>query len=332
MPRDMSYRKPVPVYIPSPPLSPLTKQESSSERHCSRGAPPLPREWREIIERALTSSDSTAPTLRLSSNSSSGCPDVQLKRRNSTNTSIVFKNPALIRRESAWSAAHFSQEEKCERQLHHIYRPPTPPIRTHRPKRRKIEIEPEEWDSCSTLPIGSAAMRLQNSRSTGRTLVAIPPEESPPLGLAGGKEGWEVMAGGGWTDTLKKWLRMAHPTSPHIPDGQDQQPANSRTHYHIPSPFEPQYQHPSNLSDLQETEGGERRAARPHEPWRPPPSFVRNGKRLAHISDELSPKKRHSAELLSLPSVAAVGNLRLVGQEEFRRYVEAKEVGEYSDI
>src|SRR6266550_970728 len=35
MPRDMSYRKPVPRYIPSPPPSPATAQEESNFEECS---------------------------------------------------------------------------------------------------------------------------------------------------------------------------------------------------------------------------------------------------------------------------------------------------------
>ncbi|KAF8746025.1 hypothetical protein AX14_004307 [Amanita brunnescens Koide BX004] len=192
MPRDMSYRKPVPQYIPSPPPSPSTAQEeSSSEEHSSEKIPPLPTEWREAIERALSLSNSAASSLTPSLDSSSDESD-QPNRHHSIYMSNVTKRPAHTRSDSACSAAILSQEEKHQRQLHHVYRPPTPPL----PKQRKHESSAEWLDSRSTLPniprvekFHSTAMRLQRSHSTGQTLVAASPvKESPAMAAFAGRK------------------------------------------------------------------------------------------------------------------------------------------------
>lgn len=139
--------------------------------------------------------------------------------------------------------ANLSQEER--RQRHHrvcpnitgqiinvltllkSFRPPTPPLRTDRPKKRRTEQSVEWLDSCSTVRIqsssvhcrtdvhygqlpntsrvggfSSTAMRLQRSRSTGRTLVATSPvKESPPMMTFAGRRG---QLSSTWTSTLKR--------------------------------------------------------------------------------------------------------------------------------
>jgi len=215
MPRNMSYRKPVPEYIPSPPPSPLTAQEkSSSEEYSTEEVPPLPTEWREAIGRALSSSNSAAPSPTPPSDSSS--EELVLNRHHSICTSnVIIKRPAYVRSDSACSAATLSQEEKRQRQLHRIYRPPTPPLPTHQPKQRKIELSVEWLDSCSTLPnisrvekFHSTSMRLQRSRSTGQTLVAgSPVKESPAMTAFAGRNE-ELSSAATLTSTMKRICRQ----------------------------------------------------------------------------------------------------------------------------
>jgi len=210
MPRNMSYRKPVPRYIPSPPPSPTTAQASSNFEECSgEEIPPLPTEWREAIERALTLGNSVASFPNPSPSSSSEESD---DRHHSICTSNIAKRPTFIRRESDSSVAYLSQEEKRQRQLHHTFRPPTPPLRTDRPKQRRIEQSIEWLDSCSTLPntsrierFSSTGMRLQRSRSTGRTLVATSPvKESPAMITFAGRREQLSSNAATWTSTLKR--------------------------------------------------------------------------------------------------------------------------------
>lgn len=194
MRRNMSYRKPVPVYIPSPPQSPSAKEEELDyDYNFLPEAPPLPSEWREAIERALSSDHNavsyppTAPSP--GSSSESDYPHRQRQQVSRDNhdleCSIFSRRTTLVTRESMFSAAGLSQEERTQRHPHHIYRPPTPPLPTYRPKRRKTDSKGEWWDSYTTLSeihheegrVASTAMRLQSSRSTGRTLITTPVKE-----------------------------------------------------------------------------------------------------------------------------------------------------------
>ncbi|KAG1752720.1 uncharacterized protein EDB91DRAFT_1243486 [Suillus paluster] len=67
--RVSSYRKPVPKFIPSPPASPRGSPTSSANRlsfsHASANsdAPPLPPDWRDVIDRAVSRDRRTTPTL-----------------------------------------------------------------------------------------------------------------------------------------------------------------------------------------------------------------------------------------------------------------------------
>ncbi|KAF8351394.1 hypothetical protein F5887DRAFT_937266 [Amanita rubescens] len=204
MPRDMSYRKPVPKYIPSPPPSPTKAQEESNFEQCSgEEIPPLPTEWREAIERAVTLGNSVASFPNLSPTSSSEQSDVQ--HHSICASYHIVKRPTYIRRESGSSVAR-------QRQLRHTFRPPTPPLRTDRPKQRRIEQSVEWLDSCSTLPnmsrverFSSTAIRLQSSRSTGRTLVATSPvKQSPEMMTFAGRRDRLSSCGAPWTSTLKR--------------------------------------------------------------------------------------------------------------------------------
>lgn len=130
---------------------------------------------------------------------------------------------------------------------------------------------------------------------------------------------------------------MANANTTHLPnDGHTN--TGTQSHYDIPNHFQPQYQTPSNLSDFQEGEGTEYRENWLRGLWRQLPSIIGNAIQPARISDqmlyeEITPEQAHSlertygSELLNL--CGANGDPRLIGWDNFKGYVEAKEVGEY---
>ncbi|PPR07038.1 hypothetical protein CVT26_005239 [Gymnopilus dilepis] len=69
MQRSMSYRKPVPEYIPSPPSSPLHESDPVAQEP-EKDLPPLPQNWREVVAAKImqASSDTTHTSLSSSQN------------------------------------------------------------------------------------------------------------------------------------------------------------------------------------------------------------------------------------------------------------------------
>jgi len=234
MPRNMSYRKPVPKYIPSPPLSPSTEHgQLNLEETFGQEVPPLPREWREAIEQALSSDNFAASTLICGSLEGTDIEPIHVYSPNPS------RRATFITRGSVCSAAWQCREEKQQRQPHHIYRPPTPPLPSYRPKRRRTDFDEYDWwDSCTTLPdtsrmerTGSIAMRLQRSGSTSKTIVATPTKGDTSMTFVDRKSGFAItttsrgvdqtISQATWVDTLKtvcgvlvtklekgmKWLR-----------------------------------------------------------------------------------------------------------------------------
>ncbi|KAK7470583.1 hypothetical protein VKT23_002007 [Stygiomarasmius scandens] len=112
--RDMSYRKPVPAYVPSPPSTPLPQTKVASRSEVS--LPPLPENWESSVRQA-----NELPGIKLSA------PDDTLdgpanKPSDKAEVSLISHSPA----------------GRPKRGLPQIYRPPTPPL-VHDNKRRNFE-------------------------------------------------------------------------------------------------------------------------------------------------------------------------------------------------
>ncbi|KAJ8587428.1 hypothetical protein M405DRAFT_310341 [Rhizopogon salebrosus TDB-379] len=164
--RTSSYRKPVPKFIPSPPASPHGSPTSSARRlsfsHVSAGldAPPLPSDWRDVIDRAVSRDRRTTPTLpAIDTVVDASCPDAhgddaepspeKLSPSNAdfgTSGSMVFTPPT--------PTGSFRDEEPMSRpssptpwqyplrsiaklpSYQEEYRPPTPPLSNQRKRSR----------------------------------------------------------------------------------------------------------------------------------------------------------------------------------------------------
>ncbi|KAF8897600.1 hypothetical protein BD779DRAFT_1491695 [Infundibulicybe gibba] len=169
MHRDMSYRKPVPTYIPSPPPSPPSSPDSNIARLsfsldslAGRQLPPLPGDWRQIIEQTLVAtppavvhlrrestidgrssartSDATTQDGRLSFFTASSYHGyVQPEASTSqawTDNGVEPPNPGDL-------SSSPMPEKRPKRRLHQNYRPPTPPLPAHHKRLRSQDDEPE---------------------------------------------------------------------------------------------------------------------------------------------------------------------------------------------
>ncbi|THV08480.1 hypothetical protein K435DRAFT_832946, partial [Dendrothele bispora CBS 962.96] len=126
--RDMSYRKPVPAYIPSPPSSPSRlPQINTMICHSESTLPPLPDNWKDNVRQA-----NELPGIMLSA------PDDTSNDPNSSK----FSDKASISQSST---------ERPKRGLPQIYRPPTPPLISD--KKRKTPEESREYLTVPPSPI-----------------------------------------------------------------------------------------------------------------------------------------------------------------------------------
>ncbi|KAJ7682735.1 hypothetical protein DFH06DRAFT_1162006 [Mycena polygramma] len=143
MRRTMSYRKPVPVYIPSPPPSPLSSQTASASRQAEQ-RPPLPEHWHDVIAQArrnhydagvaLSVSAKSARTPANSSLHQESGPDIQpdpLAIPHKDNDSNLLPRVA--------SPVHLGSGGR----QHRLYRPPTPPRPSEHKHWRCLDQESE---------------------------------------------------------------------------------------------------------------------------------------------------------------------------------------------
>lgn len=124
----MSYRKPVPTYIPSPPSSP--RQSLSTQPNFDLEVPPLPPNWREVLDqvgmlppRPIAESCQLQPTVTVN-----GEMDMT-ELASSVVDQVVFPGPG----NRSTSNVPWTQK----RRSHHQYRPPTPPIPSQQHKSRQ---------------------------------------------------------------------------------------------------------------------------------------------------------------------------------------------------
>ncbi|KAF8974497.1 hypothetical protein BDZ97DRAFT_1773862 [Flammula alnicola] len=147
MQRNMSYRKPAPVYIPSPPPSPRASSvHSEAPKQPEEEIPPLPNNWREILV-AKISEDNSSRENSLSINPSNGedpatkepyvtepapPPAPQPKMEKDSNVQVEGY-------EGSFATLSGSQAHRG-RGLPTEYRPPTPPLRS---KSKRQDVPPE---------------------------------------------------------------------------------------------------------------------------------------------------------------------------------------------
>ncbi|KAG0709707.1 hypothetical protein DFH29DRAFT_993100 [Suillus ampliporus] len=167
--RTSSYRKPVPKFIPSPPASPHGSPTSSTRRFSfshgsiNEDAPPLPPDWRDVIDRAVSRDRRTTSTLPAidtvvdpSSHDAHGA-DIEFSAERlspsttdlGTSGTMTFTPPTptesyhddeLVSRPSSptpWE--HLTRSTVKQPSYQEEYRPPTPPLPNQRKRSRSAE-------------------------------------------------------------------------------------------------------------------------------------------------------------------------------------------------
>ncbi|EPQ59463.1 hypothetical protein GLOTRDRAFT_91052 [Gloeophyllum trabeum ATCC 11539] len=175
--KDMSWRKPVPQFIPSPPPSPPPSSPANRPLPLTgtshEDIPPLPVDWREAIERALTkdrwhksdpmvaygggwdasvgdvwtrpTSPTPDPRWEFDStgftSASASTLDFRRHLADRTNRRISIYQHEERSRDGLPPRPHTASTPQREparghKHLHRMYRPPTPPLPTHYRKRR----------------------------------------------------------------------------------------------------------------------------------------------------------------------------------------------------
>ncbi|KAK7060556.1 hypothetical protein VNI00_001322 [Paramarasmius palmivorus] len=126
-PRNKSYRKPVPLYVPSPPASPAYAPTSPlppspilSVVSIRDSIPPLPSDWKHVFHNTAVSDSGVPETPE----------DVDLELR------YEFESQVSLQKRSPVSSYPRAREVRDVDYLRQIFRPPTPPIPTENRKRK----------------------------------------------------------------------------------------------------------------------------------------------------------------------------------------------------
>ncbi|KAJ7754242.1 hypothetical protein DFH07DRAFT_823392 [Mycena maculata] len=146
--KPSSYRKPVPIFIPSPPPSPSVGCQEEAEAR-----PPLPAHWHDVIARARNNRDNIAPAYSARPTISRRSQDGQGDRVLSDPYVILTRSDVDARElprigspvylGSAFGASRVGQ--------HRIYRPPTPP-RPASYKRPRVQGPEVEFQNAPEAP------------------------------------------------------------------------------------------------------------------------------------------------------------------------------------
>ncbi|KAJ3736275.1 hypothetical protein DFJ43DRAFT_602831 [Lentinula guzmanii] len=161
--RDMSYRKPAPEYIPSPPSSPTTvtpdlpKSQGSSTLG-QRALPPLPGGWQDVLRQAASAQErqiDAAVKVALSNDATSF----------SRHPSFVQSAPPMLQEDRENFPSIPTTPNGTKRRLPQTYRPPTPPISSASRKRKLPEESSVENHEYLTVPRSSNLIR--NAESSG---------------------------------------------------------------------------------------------------------------------------------------------------------------------
>ncbi|KAF8165281.1 hypothetical protein B0H34DRAFT_793689 [Crassisporium funariophilum] len=139
--RSTSYRKPVPIYVPSPPPSPChpTAEQDVDEEE---KLPPLPANWREVLDKisitlpAKPEPISTVPSQVQALDYSKVGQHIMDKAELTSSPMLVppkrvniggdgsTESLSILPRSGSQSSSYLQRQ----RRLHQYYRPPTPPI------------------------------------------------------------------------------------------------------------------------------------------------------------------------------------------------------------
>jgi hypothetical protein len=141
MHRSMSYRKPVPTYIPSPPSSPRQSTfPLSTQPNLDLEVPPLPPNWREVLDqvgmlppRPIAESCQLLPTVTgeyIEMDMTELASSVVSDNLTVYGDQVVFPGPG----NRSTSNVPWTQK----RRLHQQYRPPTPPIPSQHKSRQSL--------------------------------------------------------------------------------------------------------------------------------------------------------------------------------------------------
>ncbi|KAJ3882888.1 hypothetical protein F5051DRAFT_392701 [Lentinula edodes] len=163
--RDMSYRKPVPEYIPSPPSSPTVatpdrlweKGDTTIEQPKIRALPPLPGGWQDVLRQAAIAQERQIDTVQVVPSNDA----TSFSRR----PSFLQSTPLMLQegRESYPSIP--TSPTGTRRRLPQIYRPPTPPINSVT-KKRKFP-EDSSVDNHEFLTVPRPINLIRNVESSG---------------------------------------------------------------------------------------------------------------------------------------------------------------------
>ncbi|ESK96095.1 hypothetical protein Moror_7440 [Moniliophthora roreri MCA 2997] len=137
-PRDKSYRKPVPKYIPSPPASPMYSSTSPlppspilSAISIRESTPPLPSDWKEVLERARL------PEVSVPTNS-----EVVNTEEPYDLDEFFTPPPSDVEVATIEEPRSVPQSPKSpKRGLPQTFRPPTPPLPAQNRKRKLRDTE-----------------------------------------------------------------------------------------------------------------------------------------------------------------------------------------------
>jgi len=137
--RNMSYRKPVPTYVPSPPSSPRQSTlPLSTKPNLDLEVPPLPPNWREVLDQVGTLPPrSNAELCQLLSTHTGEYIEQDMTELASTVVSdniTLCGDQVILPGIRSTSNAPWTQK----RRLHQQYRPPTPPIPSQHKSRQSL--------------------------------------------------------------------------------------------------------------------------------------------------------------------------------------------------
>lgn len=155
----MSYRKPVPAYVPSPPASPSSPQ-SMQLPHTPERNQPMPQtsaDWRTVLEQVSRkrrgNTDTGSNSDRLIKEAGQDpvperkVPSLLVGSPDGEKIPVEESNYTPLLAPSNLPPCY---ERRPKRKLHQYYRPPTPPLRAHTPKRRLVGNAPTFFHSCES--------------------------------------------------------------------------------------------------------------------------------------------------------------------------------------
>jgi len=139
MQRSMSYRKPVPTYIPSPPSSPRQSTfPPSTQPNLDLEVPPLPPNWREVLDHVgMLPSRPNAESYQLLPTVTGEYIEQDMTELVSSVVSdnlTVYGDHVVLPGIRSTSNVPWTQR----RRLHQQYRPPTPPIPSQHKSRQSL--------------------------------------------------------------------------------------------------------------------------------------------------------------------------------------------------